>query len=250
MSERTEELARQVMDLTDRLAAQERQLNALQGRVPSLERAAARRARLSTMRALAIGTAAIVLSAAGAAIALPGTNTVDSGDIVDGQVRNADIANGQVGGRKVTDRSLGGIDVLDNSLTGADLNEATLSLVDTTCQPGIIRSYAEINAVGGQAFIVPGRARSCSGKAPQVSRVQAGVYVVTFPDDPSREALVSSGFRWLDEEVNPAGASNNIVRWGFEVFDDFPEEGGTFHVTVVDSATQELVDGPFTILTF
>lgn len=250
MSERTDELDRQVRDLADRLATQERQLTELRGHVPTLERAAARHARLSILRTLAIGVAALVLSGAGVAFALPGTNTVDSGDIVDGQVRSPDIGNGQVGGRKITDGSLGSIDVLNNSLTGVDINEATLTLADTACQAGIIRSFAEINAAGGEAFVVPGRARSCTGKAPQVTRLQVGVYEVTFPGDPSREALVSSGFRWLDEEWNPGGASNNIVRWGFEVFDDFPEEGGTFHVTVVDSATQQFVDGPFTILTF
>lgn len=47
-----------------------------------------------SVRSSAVGLAAVVvLMTAGAAQSLSGTNTVDSGDIVDGQVTSADVAN-------------------------------------------------------------------------------------------------------------------------------------------------------------
>jgi hypothetical protein len=58
-----------------------------------------------------------------------GTNTVDSGDIKNGQVKKKDIGKNAVTAAKVSDGSLTGADVLDNSLTGADLNESTLGEV-------------------------------------------------------------------------------------------------------------------------
>jgi hypothetical protein len=115
-------------------------------------------------------TVVITLGIAGAAQALPGTNTVASDDIINGQVTRPDIAlnainsqrvgdnsllaidlapnsvkasevaddavaSGEVldnslSGLDVADGSLAGADVAPNSLTGAEINEATLSLPD------------------------------------------------------------------------------------------------------------------------
>ena len=79
--------------------------------------------------AMAVAFVALLAALSGTAIALPGKNTVDSGDIKRGAVKNRDIAAGAVTGSKVRNRTLTGAKVTDNSLTGADINESTLSKV-------------------------------------------------------------------------------------------------------------------------
>src|SRR5688572_24075021 len=79
--------------------------------------------------AMAVAFVALLATLSGTAIALPGTNTVDSGDIKNNQVRSKDIRNNNVRGRDVRTSTLNGTDVLDDSLTGADINESTLGTV-------------------------------------------------------------------------------------------------------------------------
>jgi hypothetical protein len=79
--------------------------------------------------AMAVAFVALLAALSGTAIALPGTNSVDSGDIKNGQVKGKDVGRNAVTGKKVKNRSLTGADVRDNSLTGADINEATLGQV-------------------------------------------------------------------------------------------------------------------------
>ena len=76
-------------------------------------------------------TALTVMLTAGAAQSLSGTNTVDSGDIIDGQVAYADIRDNAMTGKKL----------LDNSVTGADIRESTI--------PGFRRTYfARVSSTG------------------------------------------------------------------------------------------------------
>lgn len=69
-------------------------------------------------------TALTVILTAGAAQSLAGSNTVDTGDIVDGQVTYSDIRSNAITGSKI----------LDNSITGADIKDSTLAL---TCPSGL-----------------------------------------------------------------------------------------------------------------
>lgn len=131
------------------------------------------------IRSNVVGYVAIFLALSGTAVALPGTNTVDSQDIIDEQVRAADIGTGQVrsadvandntafaltgkdigpgslsgsdladeslSGADVANGSLGGGDVADNSLTGADVNEDSLSRVPSAASAtlgGMGRSFS------------------------------------------------------------------------------------------------------------
>jgi hypothetical protein len=83
---------------------------------------------MKSYRSTIIGFATlIVLLSAGAAQSLSGTNTVDSGDIVDGQVAYSDIRSNAITGSKV----------LDNSIAGTDISESTLVL---TCRNGLTRA--------------------------------------------------------------------------------------------------------------
>jgi hypothetical protein len=79
--------------------------------------------------AMAVAFVALLAALSGTAVALPGTNTVDSGDIKNGQVKNKDIRNNAVTGGKVKDGAVKSADVGDDSLTGTDINESTLGQV-------------------------------------------------------------------------------------------------------------------------
>ena len=68
---------------------------------------------------MAVAFVALLAALSGTAIALPGKNTVDSGDLKNGVVSTKDIKNNNVRGR----------DVRNNTLTGADINESTLGQV-------------------------------------------------------------------------------------------------------------------------
>ncbi|HKG36446.1 MAG TPA: hypothetical protein VKA89_08425 [Solirubrobacterales bacterium] len=66
-----------------------------------------------------LGVVAILIALSGTSIALPGKNSVDSGDIKKNAVRTADVKN----------QNLRGIDVAADTLTGSDINESTLGTV-------------------------------------------------------------------------------------------------------------------------
>lgn len=74
----------------------------------------------------------------GSALALSGTNTVDSGDIRNGQVRSPDIRTAAVTGGKVK----------NNSLRGPDIDESTLGRVPSAATAG---SAVNSAALGGEA---------------------------------------------------------------------------------------------------
>ena len=102
--------------------------------------------------AMAVAFVALLAALSGTAIALPGTNSVDSGDIKNGQVKNKDIGKNAVTGKKVKDGSIAsgdvkngsltGTDVKDNSLTGSDVNESTLGQVPSANSANSARNTA------------------------------------------------------------------------------------------------------------
>jgi hypothetical protein len=91
------------------------------------------RSRLTYANVVASLALFLVLSG-GTAVALSGSNTVFSDDIVDNQVKAADVRNDTLAGGGLTAADLGpssvaGSEVKDNSVTGADVKEATLGRV-------------------------------------------------------------------------------------------------------------------------
>jgi hypothetical protein len=64
----------------------------------------------------------------GTAVALPGKNKVDTGDIKKNAVRAADIAPKAVTAAKIAPRSVDSLKVIDDSLGGADIDESTLDI--------------------------------------------------------------------------------------------------------------------------
>lgn len=99
-------------------------------------RAISRRLRHRPSPATVISIVALFVAISGTAIALPGKNTVNSGDIINRQVKNQDlqgdavasgkIENGQVRKVDLRDTAVDSAKVEDESLTGADINDAAL----------------------------------------------------------------------------------------------------------------------------
>jgi hypothetical protein len=71
-----------------------------------------------------------VILTAGAAQSLAGTNTVDSGDIVDGTISTPDLKTGALSGSKILDNSVTSADVANGSLTGVDIADGSLGAAD------------------------------------------------------------------------------------------------------------------------
>jgi hypothetical protein len=93
--------------------------------------------RLTSMRpsgAMAVAFVALLAALSGTAIALPGTNSVDSGDIKNSAVKTKDIKNNDVRSGDVRNSTLKGADVKNNSLTGLDINESSLGKVPSAAQ--------------------------------------------------------------------------------------------------------------------
>src|SRR5437764_3828534 len=90
--------------------------------------ARARRAVRDHLRTNIVGYVALFIALGATAYALPGRNTVDSGDISRAQVKTRNLGQGAVTASKLAPNSVDSSKVRDNSLTGADINESTLNL--------------------------------------------------------------------------------------------------------------------------
>lgn len=76
---------------------------------------------------LAISVLALTLSITGAAGALPGRDTVNSGDIVNGSIRSADLKKGAVNSRVVKNDSLKAKDLGPDSATASEIAPGSVS---------------------------------------------------------------------------------------------------------------------------
>jgi hypothetical protein len=79
--------------------------------------------------AMAVAFIALLAALSGTAVALPGKNTVDSGDLKKNAVKPADIARNAVTTPKIRNGAVNSPKVQDDSLTGADINESSLGQV-------------------------------------------------------------------------------------------------------------------------
>jgi hypothetical protein len=72
----------------------------------------------------------IVLLTAGAAQGLSGTNTVDSGDIIDGQVKFSDIAANAVTQSRIADNGVSGSEIAANAVAGSEILDESVTNLD------------------------------------------------------------------------------------------------------------------------
>src|SRR3954470_13562414 len=99
----------------------------------------------------------LVLSG-GTAVALTGSNTVFSDDIVDNQVKSADVRDDTLAGGGLTAAdlraaSVGGSEVTNDSLTGGDVKESSLGRVpqagNARTLDGLLSTHFGIGILGG-----------------------------------------------------------------------------------------------------
>jgi hypothetical protein len=128
--------------------------------------------------AMAVAFAALLAALSGTAVALPGKNTVDSGDIKKNAVRSADIKNGAAGTKDIKNNDVRSGDVRNNTLTGADINESTLGQVPSAGSANTANSANSANSANNaNTANSANRANSAGavdGRIPFVLRLSAG----------------------------------------------------------------------------
>ena len=102
------------------------------------------------IRGNVVGYIALFVALSGTAAALPGKNSVDSGDIINGEVKKQDVGLDAVAGEEVVNESLTGADIGDGSLSGgefpsnaiggAKIDESSLGQVPSATVGGYGRS--------------------------------------------------------------------------------------------------------------
>lgn len=80
------------------------------------------------LRSNLLGLVAVFIVLGGTAVALPGKNRVNSGDIKQGAVRTLDLRRGAVTKSKLRRNAVDGTRVRNNTLTTLDIDESTLDL--------------------------------------------------------------------------------------------------------------------------
>ena len=169
----------------------------------------------------------LVIAIMGTAQALPGTNTVTSDDIVNGQVKKADVGFGAIDSARVVDGSLKGADVANGSLTGTDLQDHSVTPSDLSAQyytkaqintllasvvhrsdlgsiTGILRwAYIRDLGVNGTEVYVD----DSSAAVPEitVNKTGTGVYEVTVPG-------VKANGGWHGIWVSPQQGQTTVFR--------------------------------------
>jgi hypothetical protein len=185
-------------------------------------------------------TTVVCLGIASTAQALP-DNTVDSSDIIDGQVMRVDIANNAVNSAKVAAGSLTGSDLATNTVTGTQIAESGLNLA-FNCGGGMVKAQVLIrNGATMPADPTTDATwlwykRTCAGGM-DVERLGVGVY---------RVRLFATGATVV--QVTPYDTSNNMA--SVTTFGFFHEGDGGLQVTVAirDVVTGSLEDGSFSLL--
>lgn len=141
--------------------------------------------------AMAVAFVALLAALSGTAIALPGKNTVDSGDIRKGSVKPSDIARNAVRGAKVKNNSLtgsdvkkvAGADVTNDSLTGSDLNEGTLAKVPSAANADTAVNAANAGTVDGKNAVCAAGTTPYLGQCFETTARAAATSVFAASDD-------------------------------------------------------------------
>jgi len=94
-------------------------------------------------RANVVGYVGVFLALTGTAVALPGVNTVDSGDIINGEVKAPDLAGEAINESKIADGSVGTLDLRNGGVARADVGTGA---VDSTKVVDGSLGGADINA--------------------------------------------------------------------------------------------------------
>jgi hypothetical protein len=134
-----------------------------------------------------------------------GDSEVMTAEIANGQVKNADIGAGEVRSGNVANDNLTGGDVAGNSLKGADIDESTLDIGDAA------RAYARLSP--SSCTGTPG---TCGAFGPtkgisSVSRTSTGAYCITAPGISSDQTPAAVTVDW-SSTFDPEGNASAMYR--------------------------------------
>ena len=158
--------------------------------------------------AMAVAFVALLAALSGTAVALPGSNSVDSGDIRNKQVKGRDLANNAVTGKKVKNSAIRSADVGNNSLTGADINETTLRQVPSANSATTAERAGDLAGRKMHFRVPPGTA------ATQVLNI--GGFILTATCDAAGDLSVAATTTvddafFVSRSINQAGAVDNVL---------------------------------------
>jgi hypothetical protein len=159
--------------------------------------------------AMAVALIALIAALSGTAVALPGVNTVDSGDIKNGQVKRVDVATGAVTLDKVSNGSLLAKDFAPGQLpAGAKGDKGDTGAPGSALAFGRITSNGTVDAAnsknvavahiwptGVYCLVVPAGARNI------IAQVEVGAPAVATASVDPGDALI----------MCPPGPSNAVV---------------------------------------
>jgi hypothetical protein len=132
-----------------------------------------------------------------------GADTIDSGDIINAEVKNKDIADNAIGTNKIVTGGVRSVDVLDEGLRGTDIDEASLS---PACPAGYTLAPKDVcfSAQQGGANLATAL-ETCADN---------GDRVPTIPE------------AWLVLAALPNPPAGLIITWTSQEFEDTDGSGG------------------------
>jgi len=164
----------------------------------------------NTVQSDDLGPGAQVKAADVAGNAVNGADVVDESltgaDIKNGQVKGADIGAGEVRGGNVANDNLSGADISPNSLKGGDIDEATLNLGD------VVRARAFVDyqtCTGSPVTCTPAHSKGISS----VTRESTGWYCVIAPGIDSSQTVAAVTLDYWNTPA-PEGNASVMTRAG------------------------------------
>lgn len=185
-------------------------------------------------------TTVVCLGIASTAQALP-DNSVDSLDIIDGEVKRPDLATNAVNSPKVANGSLTGADLATNTVTGTQILESGLNLA-FNCGGGLVKAQALVRNAGSIPSTPTADAtylwykRHCGGGI-DIARLGVGVYKVR---------LFATGSTIV--QVTPYDSATNVANVSSYGFFHDGDGGLQFTVVIRDVVSGALEDGSFSLL--
>jgi hypothetical protein len=103
--------------------------------------------------ALIVAMAALVMAMSGAAIALPGTNSVKKNDIQNGAVTKKKIADGAVGSKQIDGKSIKGNRLKDGAVTHKQIADATITGQQVADDGLSDKNISDYEVIGDGSFV-------------------------------------------------------------------------------------------------
>ena len=161
--------------------------------------------------ALAVAFIALLAALSGTAVALPGKNTVDSGDIKRNAVRSSDVRSGAIRTADIRNNAVTSAKVRNNTVTGNDVNESTFGKV-----PSATNADTATNATNATNATRATTAGGVDGRTPFLVKLSAG----------QSQTIASHGAVSIVAECLSSGG-NDTVRLLGATTEDGAAQGGT-----------------------